>query len=99
MDIQVLVEQVNESLYRASALTLSAEGATVEKAVAELEPHLKKLVLDQVVAGARFVTMPVPIHPSLWHLSKRKLDDPLVQEYLNILAENRRKADAEESLV
>src|SRR5688500_18109438 len=93
MDIQVLVEPVNENGYRASALSLSAEGKTEEEAINQL----KGLLIQRLAAGAKVVTIPMPTLPP-WtkHLSTRKLDDPVVQDYLSILAEDRRKADVEE---
>ena len=94
MDLQILVERVSETLYRASALMLSAEGGTEEEAIA----GLKRQFMDKLAAGAKVVTIPMTTpHPSLRFVSRRKLDDPLVQEYLAILAENRRKADEEEN--
>jgi hypothetical protein len=93
MDIQMLVEPMNGNGYRASALSLSAEAATEEGAIA----GLKKLIEDKLGAGAKFLTLTIPIHPSMRFVSKRKFDDPVVQEYLAIIAENRRKADEEEN--
>jgi hypothetical protein len=93
MEIQMLVEPVNGNGYRASALTLSAEAATEEEAIA----GLKKLIEDKLVSGAKLLTLTVPVHPSMRFRSKRKLDDPVVQEYLEIIAENRRKADEVEN--
>jgi hypothetical protein len=94
MDIQVLVEPVDGKGYRASALSLSAEGATEEEAIAQLNG----LLLQRLAAGAKVVTVPMPTLPSwMKHRSKRPLDDPLIQEYLESVAEIRRKADEEEN--
>src|SRR5262245_26332746 len=94
MDIQVLVEPVNEKGYRASALTLSAEGATEEEAIA----NLKQLVMQRIAAGAKVVAMQVPALPP-WakFVGTWNPDDPAIQEYRAIVEEIRRKADEEEN--
>jgi DNA-binding transcriptional LysR family regulator len=94
MDIPVFVEPVNGNAYRASALSLSAEAATEEEAVARLQ----QLLAQRMTAGAKVVTIPVPLPPpwakygGMW-----KEDDPVIQEYLAILAENRARANEEEN--
>ena len=94
MDLHVLVERLNESLYRASALTLSAEGATEEEALT----GLKGLFVQRMAAGAKVVTMPVPAPPGwMKYVSTLDLDDPVVQDYLASVAEIRRKADEVEN--
>src|SRR5437899_1760374 len=94
MDLQVLVERVNEALYRASALTLSAEAATEEEAI----EGLKRVLAQKVAAGAKVVTIPVPAAPA-WarFVGTWKPDDPAIQDYLESVAEIRRKADEEEN--
>ena len=48
MDIQVLIEPVDGSGYRASALSLSAEGKTEEEAINQL----KVAIIQRMAAGA-----------------------------------------------
>jgi DNA-binding transcriptional LysR family regulator len=94
MDIQVFVEPVNGNGYRASALSLSAEAATAEEAVAQLQ----LLFAQRLTAGAKVVTIPGPLAPQ-WakYAGIWKEDDPVIQEYLAILAENRARSNEEEN--
>ena len=94
MDLQVLVERVGDDLYRASALSLSAEGATEEDAIA----RLKGLFVQRMAAGAKVVAIPVPAAPA-WarFVGTWEPDDPAIQDFLESVAEIRRKADEEEN--
>jgi thioesterase domain-containing protein len=93
MDIQVLLEPIDGG-FRASALTLSAEGATEDDALA----RLKAAVLQRLAAGAKVVSVPMPeLPPFARFAGTRKTDDPVYQEWWDIIQENRRKDDLQEN--
>lgn len=94
MDVQVFVERVNDDCFRASALTLSVEGTTRLEAL----NRLRELIQERLAAGALVETIRIPdTPPHAKYAGSWKKDDPVIQEYLAIIEENRRKADLEEN--
>src|SRR5437868_4436360 len=93
MQIAVLLEKVAGKGYRARGgepFALTAEGATREQALAKL----RELIADKLRAGAEVVALEIPaVHPALRTAGRLDPNDPMVQEWLEIMAENRRKAD------
>jgi hypothetical protein len=94
MQIPVLIEPVAGNGYRARGaepFALSAEGATREEALANFRGQLQ----SRMKSGAAIVALEVPVeeHPFARSAGIFSPDDPLVQEWLSIMAENRRKAD------
>ncbi len=94
MKIPVLLEPIEGERYRASnghPFGCSAEGASPFEAVKKLE----QMIEARVKAGAVIVHLDVPLHENEGAAYSGCLpkDDPIVQEWLEIMAENRRKAD------
>jgi hypothetical protein len=93
MQIPVLLEKVAGDGYRARGgepFGFTAEGATRDEALA----RLRQLVLDKLQAGADVVPLEIPSeHPLLRRAGRLDPNDPVVQEWLEIMAENRRKAE------
>ncbi len=99
MQIPILIEPVAGNGYRARGaepFSLSAEGATREEALANLRQQLQ----TRIRAGATIVPLELPVeeHPLAKYAGMYSPDDPLVQEWLSIIAENRRKADEDPDL-
>ena len=99
MQIPILIEPVAGNGYRARGaepFALSAEGATREEALANLWQQLQIRMESRVA----IVPLEVPLekHPLAKHAGVYSPDDPLVQEWLSIVAENRRKADEDPEL-
>jgi hypothetical protein len=93
MQIPILVEPVSSNGYRATCgppLALSAEGATREEAVDNLE----RLLRDRLSNGVELVAAEVPArvveNPWVKYAGMFK-DDPMFAEVLGIMKENRRK--------
>jgi hypothetical protein len=94
VQIPVLIEPVAGDGYRARGLgpdTLTAEGTTREEALEKLRQRLQ----DQLAAGAQVVTLEVPgtVHPLARAAGIFRPDDPLVEEWEQIMAENRKRDD------
>ena len=89
MKIAILLEPMGTG-YRASGgepFSISVEGATRDEAL----DKLKVLVRARLNAGAEVVELDVgpAEHPLLKFSGMFKEDDPIVQEWLQIMAENR----------
>src|SRR5262245_45892714 len=96
MNIDVFVEPVAGNGYVAKSgepLPLRAEGATEEEALAKL-----KSALQLRMNTGRLVSL--PIGPEPHQLAKFAgifpPDDPIVQKWLEVMAENRRQADQDD---
>ncbi|HXG08517.1 MAG TPA: hypothetical protein VNK04_01890 [Gemmataceae bacterium] len=93
MKIPVLVEPVAGNGYRARALefAISAEGATEDEAVRKYQ----ELIQEKLKAGARVFQIEVAEQDNPWLRMAGTLDlnDPLVKEWIEIMEENRQKAD------
>ena len=98
MQIPILIEPVENNGYRASTgepLGLTADGPTCEVALA----NLRSLMQSRLQNGTRLVSLDVPTaadseNPWVKYAGMFK-DDPDFDEVLEIMAENRRKMDAD----
>jgi hypothetical protein len=98
MQFPVLIEPVTNNGYRASSgapLSLSADGATQEEALARLRQQFQ----ERMSAGSRIVSLEVSeaSHP-LSEFAGIFKDDPHFDEVLRIMAENRRQRNLEPDL-
>lgn len=97
MEIPVLIEPVAGNGYVAKTgepLSLSAEAATRDEAVR----NLRQLIAERVANGAEFteVTVPGAKSGNPWvEFAGMFKDDPYFEEVIEIMAENRRKLDAD----
>jgi hypothetical protein len=91
MQIPVLIEPVSGNGYRARGgepLALTAEGATPDEAVQKL----RELLNQRLTGGTRLVPLEVPDGDNPWRqMAGMFKDDPLFQEVLEIMAEQRKK--------
>ena len=99
VQIPILIEPVAGNGYRARGaepFALSAEGATREEALANLRQQLQ----IRMESGVAIVPLEVPVemHPLVKYAGMYSPDDRLIQEWLSIMAENRRKADEDTDL-
>jgi hypothetical protein len=95
MRIPVLIKPVPGIGFQARAgepFAFTAEGPTREDAL----QRLREVITQQFDSGAevRFLDVPEADHPWLPFAGMFK-DDPLVEEWKQIMAERRREADAE----
>src|SRR5262245_21926498 len=95
MQFPVLIEQVANNGYRASSgppLALSADGATQEEALARLDQQLQA----RLKTGSKIVSLEIASaqHP-LAEFAGMFKDDPDFDDVVGIMAENRRKQNAD----
>ena len=100
MRIPVLVERVKDNGYRASGLGpdgVIAEGASDAEALT----NFRNAIESRIRAGARLIYLDVVADGSSLPPAAGILDpnDPLVQEWKEIMAENRRRDDASPDLL
>jgi hypothetical protein len=100
MEILVLVEPINGQGFRARCgepMPLSAEGATGEEALSKLQ----KLIQGRLSSGAKLLPLEVAAerHPWLKIGPIFREDDPLVQEWKQIMEENRQNAERDPSFL
>jgi hypothetical protein len=95
MHIPVLLEPLPGNRYRARAgepFALTAEGATRDEALRQL----RELIDRQLRNGAELTSFELPgENPWLRMCGIYDPDDPMVQEWLEIMEANRRKMDEE----
>ena len=97
MAIQVLIERVGKNGYRASSgepLPLSVEAPTREAALAKLKKKLDK----RLEKGAELVSVEVGASPeeNPWvKYAGMFKDDPIFDDVVRIMAENRKKEEAD----
>jgi predicted RNase H-like HicB family nuclease len=94
MKIPVLIEPVKGNGFRASGL--GPDGAVAEgKTDAEALLNLRKVIEARISAGARLTYLDVSIEEPVLAAAAGIFDsnDPLVQEWKEIMAENRRRDD------
>jgi predicted RNase H-like HicB family nuclease len=94
MRIPVLVEPLEGKGYRARAgepFALVAEGKSPHDAIQKV----RKMIEEKVRGGAALTHVEIALNdnPMLADIGSLDPDDPMVQEWLEIMAENRRKAD------
>ena len=94
MQLPVWVESLPGKGFRASTgapICLTAEGKTQPEAL----ENLRKLIDERRAAGAWIVNLDFPTidHPLNRSCGTLDPDDPMVQEWIDIMAENRLKAD------
>ena len=100
MRIPVLVERVKDNGYRASGL--GPDGVTAEGSTdAEALTNLRNAIESRIRAGARLIYLDVAVEESPLQSAAGifKPNDPLVQEWKEIMAENRRRDDASPDLL
>lgn len=95
MQIPVLIERLDGKGYRARGgepFALAAEGPTREEALLKLRGLIQgKLSQGEIVS----LEVPARDHPWLKMAGMWDENDPLVREWVEIMAENRRRADEE----
>src|SRR5262245_31864169 len=94
MQIPILIEPIAGNGYRASGLGpdgVVAEGPTDAEALERLRQRIE----SRIKAGARitYLEVPVDIHPLAPAAGIFKPGDPLVSEWKDIIAENRKRED------
>src|SRR5438874_6058150 len=97
MQIPIPIETVANNGYRASSvapLALSAEGPTRDEAVRNLESLYRQRLAGGAEVAAMDVGPTTAKNPWVEYAGMLK-DDPDFQEVLDIIAENRRKMDAD----
>ena len=92
--IHVLIDPVEANRVRAYGgppFPFIAEGETPYDAVQKL----REMIQERLKAGASVCQIDVPAHENdlIQWAGSLKADDPLVQEWIEIMAENRRKQD------
>jgi hypothetical protein len=94
MDIPILIEPLGPTEFRATIFHLSAEGATADEAKLRVQAQLD----EALKSGGRVMTIRIPVPhwepefpvpPTAGDLK----DNPHFDEWMSILAENRRRAD------
>jgi hypothetical protein len=95
MQIPVLVEPVKGNGYRARGtepFAISARGTTRKDALAKLRAKIQTRLKS---AGSELVGLEIGLdpQPGLEFAGMFSPDDPLVQEWIEIIAENRRRMD------
>jgi hypothetical protein len=97
MGIQVLIERVGKGRFRATSgepLPASVEAGTREAAVAKLKKEVGKRLRDGAELLSVDVGVPAKAHP-LAEFAGMFKDDPLFDEVVKTMAENRRKRNAD----
>jgi predicted RNase H-like HicB family nuclease len=100
MKLPVVIEPLDGKGFRARCgepVILAAEGATPFEAI----DNLRDLLTKHVAAGAQIAEIDVPTvtdNPWLAGAGMLPADDPLVEEWLQIIEENRHKTDEEPNL-
>lgn len=94
MQMTVAIETVNGNGFRAHSgepLVLFADGKTEEEAVA----NLRRAIRERLATGMRLISLDLPglVHPLQRFAGMYDPNDPDVQDWLQIMQENRRLAD------
>jgi hypothetical protein len=94
MQVPILIELLPGSGFRATAgfpFSLTVEGKTRDEVVQKI----RELIDKQLIIGKEYLQLEIPVPENPWLRGIGTLDpeDPLVQEWLQIMEENRRKAD------
>lgn len=97
MQFPILIEPVANNGYRASSgppLSVSADGPTREEAIRKVQEQMRQ----RLHAGAEIATVEIPVQPveNPWvKYAGMFKDDPDFEEVVEIMAENRRKMNAD----
>ena len=95
MQIPVLIEPMDGKGFQARGAELSAQGATREEALRNLHEQLQARIRQ----GAALVPLEVAQQPHpLAEFAGMFKDDSDFQEVIEIMAENRRQMDADDSI-
>jgi hypothetical protein len=94
MQVPVAVEKVPGNGYRARGgepFAFSAEGKTQQEALA----NFRDKIAEQLAKGVQIIALEVPVaeHPLARFAGIYDPNDPLVKDWLQIIAENRKKED------
>jgi hypothetical protein len=101
MQLAVAVEKMGANGYRAKGgepLGLCAEGSTRDEALA----NLRAKIVERLAAGVEIVTLDIPVGTSDVRIEEHPLarfagtldpNDPIVQDWFQIMAENRLKEE------
>jgi hypothetical protein len=101
MQIPVLLEPIPGNRYRARSgepLVLSAEGRTRAEALHNLELLVSQRLAASQAEIAHIDVSAVSENPWRLYAGSLPKDDPMVQEWIQIMEENRRKADEDPEL-
>jgi predicted RNase H-like HicB family nuclease len=95
MQVPILIELLPDGGFRATAgfpFCLTAEGKTRD----EVLQKIRGLIEGQMTVGREILQLEIPISENPWLRNIGTFDskEPLVQEWLEIMAENRRKDDS-----
>jgi hypothetical protein len=94
MQIPILIEPIEGDRYRARAgepFAMSVEGDTKYEAFQKLQA----LIFGRISAGAELMALEVPLAHPLSLCAGIAKNDPVFDEFLAAIAENRRREDAE----
>jgi hypothetical protein len=99
MHIPILIQPIAGDGYLAKSgepLSLSAQGATREEAMR----NLRELIDRQLQNGTQLVPLELTDKENPWLAMAGMYDpnDPVVQEWIEIMAENRRKMDEDPNI-
>jgi len=94
MQIPVLIERIAGNGYRATGgqpFALTADGATRDEALGKL----RQLIDRKLATGSDVVELEISPNENPWLKLAGTLDpaEPMVQEWLEVIKENRRKVD------
>jgi hypothetical protein len=93
MNIPVLIQPLGPQRFRATIFDLSAEGSTADEAKQRVQDELNA----RLKAGGRVEAIRIPVPDSDSEPSSSSAgilkDHPLLSEWLEIMAENRRRED------
>jgi hypothetical protein len=95
MQVPVAVEKVPGNGYRARGgepFAFSADGKTQQEALA----NLRAKIAEHLAKGVQILALEVPVaeHPLARFVGIYDPNDPLVKDWLQIMAETRKKEDA-----
>jgi hypothetical protein len=96
MKLTVLVEPISDGGFRARSgdpLPITAEGATEEAALR----NLRQMIDARLVNGTKLVLLEVKPyeHPFAKYAGRHSPDDPVVQQWKQLVEEYRRERDAD----
>jgi hypothetical protein len=91
MEIPILIEKISDGRFRAGPIELIAEGVTPDESLQKL----RAMIDEKIAAGAKIEQIEIPGGEHPWRRFAGTLDpnDPIVQEWEEIMKENRRKDD------